>query len=184
MVESFQKISTKTIYKGRVIDVRVDKVAYKNKEINWEIVEMGDAVVIVPIIKPDTFVILHQYRYTAQKYIWEFPAGRAEDGEAFEVCAQRELEEECGYNARKFHHALSYYPSPGVITEIMHLYFAAGLYEKSDRLPDEDEIIDIKTVSAHEIEDMIKQGRIQDAKTILAYYHYTLNREAILENIF
>jgi len=176
MEHPFKKVDTQEVYHGRVINVHVDTVEYKNKELKWEIVEMGNAVVVVPIIKKDTFIILRQYRYTAKQFIWEFPAGRAEEGENFELCAQRELAEECGYNAKRLMKTLSYYPSPGVITEMMHLYFAFDLFEKNDLAPDEDEIIEVKIVSADEIDTMIASGEIQDAKTILAFYHYKINQ--------
>jgi ADP-ribose pyrophosphatase len=179
MKQPFERIKTEEVYHGRVINVRVDTVRYENKDLRWEIVEMGNAVVVVPVLKKDTFVLLYQYRYTAQKFIWEFPAGRAEDGEDFEVCAQRELGEECGYNAKRLVKSLSYYPSPGVITEVMHLYFAFDLYKKNDFIPDEDEIIETKIVTAADIEAMIKRGEIQDAKTILAFYHYMINKETL-----
>lgn len=178
--EPFKKLKSRTVYQGRVIDVRLDTIEYKDKKIDWEIVEMGNAVVIVPIIKPDTFVLLYQYRYTAQKYIWEFPAGRAEEGEALDECAQRELAEECGYRAKRLQPSLSYYPSPGVITEVMYLYFASDLYEVTDAVRDEDEIIQTRILERSQIHQMIRSGQIQDAKTILAFYHYCLNYDQII----
>jgi ADP-ribose pyrophosphatase len=181
--EPFKKVGSRTVYEGRVINVRVDTIEYKEKQINWEIVEMGNAVVIVPVIEPDTFILLYQYRYTAQKFIWEFPAGRAEAGESLEVCAQRELAEECGYRAQRLKQSLSYYPSPGVITEKMYLYFAFDLYEQTDALQDEDEIIETRVINRRQLDQMIRSGQIQDAKTILAFYHYCLHRETLIDGL-
>ncbi len=176
-MDKFEKLNSKVVYEGRVIDVRIDRVRYKDREFDWEIVEMGNAVVIIPVISPGKFILINQYRYTAKKFIWEFPAGRAEDGEDLEVCANRELEEECGYSAKYFKKGLSYYPSPGVITEKMHLFYAYGLFERRELEGDYDEIINVSIVRESEIDNMIKNGDIEDAKTILAFYHYKLNKE-------
>ncbi len=174
MADEFVKNASNYVYNGRVIDVRVDEVQYRDKTFNWEIVEMGNAVVIVPVISPGKFVLLYQYRYTVGKYIWEFPAGRAEEGEDYVVAAKRELAEECGYDSDNLQKVLTYYPSPGVITEKMHLYFAFDLYENRSLVGDYDEIIKTEIVDEERMQSMIDSGEIEDAKTILAFYHYQL----------
>lgn len=176
----FKKIATNTVYRGRVINVHIDTVNYEGKDITWEIVEMGNAVVVIPLIDKNKFVILKQFRYTTKKHIWEFPAGRADEGETFENCAQRELEEECGYRAKRLKKLVSYYPSPGVITEKMHLFLAQDLYRSEEAQKDEDEIIEHHIIEADEIERMIHSGEIEDAKTILAFLYYKSYRDNIL----
>ena len=179
MDQPFKQIDHTEIYSGRVLDLHVDTVSYQDRTFKWEIVAMGHAVVVVPVLREDEFIILHQYRYTARDYIWEFPAGRAEEGESFETSAQRELEEECGYRANRLIPSLRYYPSPGVLTEQMHLFYAFDLYEKNEASADDDEIIQQRIIHASELETMIDSGAIYDAKTILAYYHYKLHKRSL-----
>jgi ADP-ribose pyrophosphatase len=179
MSELFRKIQSKEIYHGRVINLKVDTIRYKDKDIKWEIVEQGEAVVIIPYLGNRTFLVLEQFRYTVGKFIWEFPAGRIEKGEDLAIAANRELEEESGYRAHRLKKLLSYYPSPGVCTEVMHLMLAQDLVEAHTALPDDDEIIRTKTKTFDEIEKMILTGEIQDAKTILAFFYYKIYEKNI-----
>lgn len=178
MEKPFKKIKSELRYQGRVLNLHVDTIEYRDRSFEWEIVELGNAVVIMPLIRPDAFVMLYQYRYTIDDYIWEFPAGRAEDNEPFELSAQRELEEECGYRARSMKKVLEYYPSPGVVTEKMHLYLAEGLYASDTATADPDEIIHTEILPVAKIDKMIASGEIQDAKTILAFYHFKLYHQS------
>ena len=180
MNQPFQKIKHEEIYHGKVINVCVDTVRYKDKNIKWEIVEQGNSVVVLPMIDNNTFLLIHQYRYTVREYIWELPAGRAHHDETLELCAQRELEEECCYRARSIKKLLTYYPSPGVSTEIMHLFFAMDLYEARGACPDDDEIIRTVTLPIDTIEDMINKGEIRDAKTILAFLYFKVYKHNLL----
>ena len=180
MDEPFKKLNSEQAYQGKVINVRVDTVRYQERNFKWEIVEMGNAVVIMPFCSENKLLMISQYRYPVGTFLWEFPAGRAHESESLELCAQRELEEECGYRARHLQKLLTYYPSPGVITEVMHLYFARDLYEAREALPDEDEIINVAPLPIDSIEDMIKRGEIVDAKTILAFYHFKLYSKELL----
>ena len=180
MNQPFQKIKHEEIYHGKVINVCVDTVRYKDKNIKWEIVEQGNSVVVLPMIDNNTFLLIHQYRYTAGEYIWELPAGRAHNDESLELCAQRELEEECSYRARSIKKILTYYPSPGVSTEIMHIFFATDLYEAQNACPDDDEIIRTEALPIDRIEAMIKNREIQDAKTILAILYFKAYKHIFL----
>jgi len=175
MENPFQKIKRKEIYRGKVITVHVDTVRYRDMQLQWEIVEQGNSVVVMPLVDSEHFLLIHQYRYTAGTFIWEFPAGRAHDNESLELCAQRELEEECGFRARHMKKVLTYYPSPGISTEEMHLFFAYSLYESKELRQDEDEVIQTKVLPVDTIDTMIKNGEIIDAKTILAFYHFKLH---------
>ena len=176
----FKKIKRNEIYKGRVIDLCVDTVEYDNKEIKWEIIKSLNAVVVVPYLGNDKFVMVYQYRYTLGGYMWEFPAGRVEEGEDLIEGAQRELEEECQYRAGHMEICLNYFPSPGVFTERMTLLFASDLYKASNAQPDIDEIIHVKILSYNEIKEKIESGEIIDAKTILAFYHISLNKDKLI----
>ena len=93
MSEPFKKIKSEKIYDGKVINVRLDTVRYKGKDLTWEIVEQGTAVVVLPLIDDNKCILINQYRYTVGSFIWELPAGRAHNHESLELCALRELEE-------------------------------------------------------------------------------------------
>jgi len=102
--------------------------------------------------------------------MWEFPAGTCDGKESPLICAKRELQEETHFAAKKFKKLLSFYPTPGVSTELMHLYVATNLIPKQG-IPDEDEVIEVAYFSPKEISRMIDTGKIQDAKTILAFLY-------------
>ena len=158
-------------YKGKVIDIQLDTVEYDGRRFTWEIGVMGNAIVIVPEVAPGKFVLIHQYRHAIGEYLWEFPAGKIEDGEDIEECLQRELDEECSYRARAVERLLTFYPTPGICTEKMYLYRARDLYHSEECERDIDEIIETHIFNGNTIEKMINDGEIVDGKTILAYYY-------------
>ena len=141
-------------------------------DIKWEIVQQEEAVIVIPCVDKNNLLLINQYRHTIGKYIWEFPAGRKKRNEDVHVCAQRELGEECGYHAAQLQSCIKYYPSPGVSTEIMHLCIAQKLEKSCSLQPDADEIITTEVKSLEDIEEMILTGKIEDAKTILAFFYY------------
>lgn len=120
---------------------------------------------IVPLAPQDRVVLIKQYRQAFNGYIWEIPAGTREIGETALACAQRELGEEAGLQARTWTSMGTITPVPGYSDERLDLYLASDLTIHQQRL-DGDEQIDIHELSWGEAIDMIGSGRIQDAKTI------------------
>ena len=118
-----------------------------------------------------------RYRLPAQEYLWEIPAGRLDPGENPRQAAERELREETGYSAKKWTELASYYPSPGFLQEKMTVFLAQDLTE-GEQQPMDDERIETKWFDVGELDRMIRDGEIQDGKTLVGFlswqrYHAT-----------
>jgi len=110
-------------------------------------------------------LLIRQYRYAAQKPLWELPAGRIDEGEDALTAAQRELMEETGYRAREWKQVLFYYPSPGFMDET-HALFLARDIQRGKARPEEDEFITPRWVPVSQAVEWVMSGKIPDAKTI------------------
>ncbi len=111
-------------------------------------------------------ILVRQYRHATGKELLELPAGTREEGEDPIDTAKRELEEETGYRAARIRRLADFYTAPGFTDELMHLYEATGLTPGEQRL-DEDEFIEVVHVHRDDALEMIRDGRIEDAKTII-----------------
>ncbi len=158
-------ISSKSIYKGRIFDLRVDKILEGETEYEREIVAHNGSAVIVPVFEDMTVALVRQYRHAAGKYLLEIPAGTLELGEDPRTGAIRELEEEIGVTATNVEKLCEFYISPGFLTEKMYVYLATSLTEVGQNL-DADEFIEIERLSFPDIFDRIRSGEIEDVKTI------------------
>lgn len=168
----YKILKSQPIYRGRAVQLAVDRVELPNGTVmSREIIHHPGAAVMIPLLDKNTILLIRQFRYSAARFIWEFPAGTASPGEAPLRCARRELEEETGYKARSWKKLLTFYPTPGVSTEVMHLYLAWNL-KKTQAHPEEDEILELKTFRVTEIDRMIRAGQIIDGKTILGFHHF------------
>jgi ADP-ribose pyrophosphatase len=133
-----------------------------------QVVQHPGAVVIVPQLADGRLLMIAQYRFAVGETLLEFPAGTLESGEAPLDCAKRELIEETGYRGDHWRALEIMYPSPGYCDERQHLFFASGL-EPDHAAGDEDEIIEVKQLTVHEVEQAIADGTLIDAKSIAAY---------------
>jgi ADP-ribose pyrophosphatase len=162
------KVISQTIaYKGKKIEVREDRIVHENgKEHVVELVVHPGAVCIVARPTPNDVVLIRQYRHATGKELLEIPAGTLNAGENPRDCAFRELEEETGYRAGKMIERARFYTTPGFTTEFMHLYEASELVKTQTNF-DEDEAIELDIVASTQALQMIDDGRIEDAKSIL-----------------
>ncbi|MGG0657770.1 NUDIX domain-containing protein [Rummeliibacillus pycnus] len=171
-MEKFEEktISTKHIFDGRVIKVQVDQVTLPNgKTATRELVKHPGAVGIIPITSEGKIVMVEQFRKPLERSIIEIPAGKLEAGEKPELTAIRELEEETGYGAMELEFIQSFATSPGFANEVIHLFAARNLFKIAQPASlDEDEFVELLEVSVEEAEQLVKDQRIFDAKTILA----------------
>lgn len=157
----------KSIYKGRVITVNIDRVRLPNDTtVDLEIVRHPGASAMVPIKEDGTIVLVRQFRHAAGGFIFEIPAGKLYPGEDPQLCAARELEEEIGYRAEHLTLLSSILTAPGFTDEVIHIYKATGLTKTQQRL-DKDEVLEVVEMSLPEIMTMIQDGRIRDAKTMV-----------------
>lgn len=128
-----------------------------------EIVEHRGAVAVVPLIEDDVFLV-RQFRRAAGRTLLEIPAGSMEAGEEPEACLQRELAEEIGMQAGQVTHVVSFYPSPGFLTEVVHVYIARKL--SSHRLDAEEEDLEVVRLPLARARTLVGQ-EIVDAKSII-----------------
>lgn len=170
----------KIVYQGRTISLRCDTLAAPgHPHQKWDIVVHPGAVVIVPITQEGKVILVKQWRRAVGKILFELPAGTLEQGEPPTACAHREIREETGFMSRRMVPLGGFYSAPGFSTEYLHLFAAFDL-ESSPATPDDDEAIDLYTVSLKEAWDMIQTHEICDAKTIagLARYEQFISKEA------
>ncbi len=165
-------LESKTVFRGRVFDVRRERVAEPGGlTATREFVVHNGSVVVIPILPDGRTLLVHQYRHATGQYLWELVAGRIEPGEKPLVAARRELAEETGYSARRFTKLLSFFATPGFVNERLVVYAAEGLTPGIAR-PDSDEQINTKPFSIRELERMMRRGRLRDAKSIAAILFY------------
>lgn len=138
------------------------------REISFTTLIHPGAVVIIPIDSNGDLVMVHQYRPAIKQWLLEFPAGTIEPNENILHSAQRELAEETNLAAQQWHALGELLPAPGFCDEIQYLYVVKDLTPTQGEL-DDDEIIDVVTLSVNEIEQKIASNNIQDNKTLAAF---------------
>lgn len=159
-------INSTEIFRGRVFTVTVDTIAEGDITYQREVVHHPGSAVIVPIFDDGTVALVRQYRHPAVRYLLEIPAGTLERGERPEEGAARELEEELGHVAGQLEKLSEFFVSPGFCEEKMWVYLATKLTATKQRLED-DELLEIVHLSMRQALEMITDGEIQDAKTII-----------------
>ena len=169
------QVGSRRVYTGRVLNLDVDTVRFPNGLTGeLEMIRHPGAAAVVPVLSPDdasdpSLLLIRQYRYAAGGPIWEIPAGRLEDGEEPEVCARRELLEEAGATAARWQRLTTIYTTPGFTDERIHLFAARDLSvnaEETRREPDE--FMEVGPVAMSRVLEMIRDGTLVDAKTVVA----------------
>ena len=163
------------IYSGNVIDLQLEQVELPNGvQCELEIVQHPGGVAIVAINAQNEICMLRQYRHAAGGWIWEIPAGKIETDEAHAVTARRELIEEAGVDASDWAYLGKTLSSPGVFTEVIHLYLAKGL-TSAEQAHEEIEVLDVHWLSLDQIMSMVTAGEVVDAKTLVALFYLQNN---------
>ncbi|MEH7222849.1 NUDIX hydrolase [Bacillus sp. JJ1566] len=171
-------ISREVLFEGKVIDLHVEEVELPNGNTSRrELIKHPGAVAILALTDDHKLVMVQQYRKALEKVIVEIPAGKLEKGEAPEVTAKRELEEETGYDCETLTPLISFYTSPGFADELVHLFVAKGLKKIENPAGlDEDEFVDVIEVTLEDAVDFIKEKKIYDAKTAYAVQYLQLQQ--------
>ena len=154
------------VFSGRVFEVTVDTVQEGSVTYQREVVHHRGSAVIIPVFEDDTVALVKQYRHPAVRYLLEAPAGTLDDRERPDVGAARELEEELGLVAGNLEKLTEFFVSPGFCEEKMWVYLATDLKQTRQRLED-DEILEVLRIPFSQALEMITDGEIEDAKTII-----------------
>jgi len=159
-----------TIHRGRVFELISENVTLENGTItDVEFIEHPGATAIIPFLDDTRIVLLKQYRHALKRYIWEIPAGTLDPHEEIISCAKRELIEETGYSADRWHKLGKITAVPGYSDERIHIFLATELKPAEQHL-DEDEVIQVQEVDFLKALEMIGKGEIQDAKSIAGLF--------------
>jgi ADP-ribose pyrophosphatase len=163
-------VSSRIAYRGRSIVVAVDEVELPNgRRVALDIVRHPGASAVVPFETERTVLLIRQFRHAAGGTIWEVPAGKL-DGDAPDVCARKELEEEAGRRAGRLETLGPIWTTPGFTDEVIHLFAAFDL-EKIPMRHEPDEVIEVVEMPLARALEMVWSGELRDAKSALALLH-------------
>ncbi len=158
-------LKSKYIYKGKIVNLRVDDAQLPNgKDCIREVVEHPRGATVAALTKDNELVFVNQFRYPYSEVVLELPAGKIEDGEEPLAGIKRELKEETGSVAEKYIDLGKYYPSPGFCDEVIYLYGAMGISFEEQNL-DEDEFLNVVKIPMNKAVEMVINNEIVDGKT-------------------
>lgn len=170
-------VERKDIYSGRVIQVSVDTVDLPNgRRIPLELVRHPGGAAAVAIDAGNRVCLLRQFRHAAGGFIYELPAGKLEPDEPPAATVARELVEEAGMSASRWESLGEYLSSPGVFTEVIHLYLATGLAVAAAN-PEADEVFQVEWWPMETAVEKALSGELKDAKTIIGILRAAARRK-------
>lgn len=166
------RIESRRVYTGKVISLDVDVVRFPDGSVGeLEMIRHSGASAVVPFLsdprgEDPQVLMIRQYRYAAEGYLLEIPAGRLDPGEDPRDCALRELKEETGCSADQVDHLFTMYTTPGFTDEKIHLFMATGLVA-GEAKREADEFLDLEPMPLSRALKLVEAGEIKDAKTAL-----------------
>ncbi len=165
-----EKISGEDVYGGIFLKMKRDKVSLPDgQEAVREYLTHPGAVAIVALLDDGRVLLERQYRYPIAKTCIEIPAGKLDPNEDHLLCAQRELEEETGYSAKKWSYIRRIHPVISYSTEFIDIYLAEGLVSGKSHL-DEEEFLDVFAAPLEQLIAWVEEGEITDVKTTISAY--------------
>ncbi|MBH5318030.1 NUDIX hydrolase [Paenibacillus sp. GSMTC-2017] len=164
-----ETIATESIYQGTFLSMQVDTVSLADgRTVSREIVKHPGAAAVIALLD-GKLIVVDQFRKAIDKFQIEIPAGKLDANEDPIVAAGRELEEETGYRAKNLTLINSFYTSPGFSNQKTYLYFTDDVERGVQSLDDDEEIV-VEAITIEQADAYIAEGRISDAKTIVAVY--------------
>src|SRR6266581_3406686 len=170
---SARKIASRRVYTGKVLNLDVDRVQFPDRSIGeLEMIRHPGASAIVPFVGEATdanpsILLIKQYRYAADEYLLEIPAGRLDPGEDPRECARRELKEETGCSAANMDYLFTMFTTPGFTDERIHVFMASKLV-RGVTAHEPDEFMTVETMTLFGALELIRDGVIKDAKSALS----------------
>ena len=163
-----ERLSHERVYNGKVFDVDRDRVRMPNgREVTVDVVRHPKSVVLLPMPEPGHVILIKQYRYAVNRWMWELPAGSVDEGEQPEAAARRECHEEIGKVPETIVRLAALHPTPGYCDEEMLFFRLSGLSVPSEAAEsDEDEDIEAKAFMLADAREMVRRGEITDMKTV------------------
>jgi ADP-ribose pyrophosphatase len=161
-------VSSRKVYSGKVVNVRVDTVRLNSgKELEREVVQRSAAAAVVPVDDHGHVYLVRQDRQAIGATLLEIPAGLVDQGEDPEACATRELAEEVGVEASQIEPLTAYFSSAGFTDELVHLFLGRRLQPVSGHQLDAGEELEVVLLELTEGVRMARSGEIKDAKTVI-----------------
>ena len=162
-------LSSNRVFDGKVFEIDRDRVRMPNgREVTVDIVRHARSVVLLPVPSPGHIVLIRQYRYAVNRWLWELPAGSVDPGEEPEAAARRECHEEIGQVPETVVRLAAFLPTPGYCNEEMVFFRLSGLTVPDELAEaDDDEDIEPRTFAIAEAREMVRRGEIVDMKTVV-----------------
>ena len=169
MPDDPEVLSHERVFHGKVFDVDRDRVRMPNgRAVTVDVIRHARSVVLLPIPEPGQIILVRQFRYAVNRWVWELAAGSVDPGEQPEAAAKRECHEEIGQVPETIVRLAALYPTPGYCDEEMLFFRLSGLFVPTEAAAlDEDEDIEAKTFEIREVREMIRRGEIIDMKTFV-----------------
>jgi ADP-ribose pyrophosphatase len=163
-----EQLSSERVFSGKVFHVDRDRVRVPNgRELTVDVVRHPRSVVLLPIPEPGHIILVRQFRYAVNRWLWELAAGSVDKGEEPDAAAKRECHEEIGQVPETIVRLGSFLPTPGYCDEEMIFFRLSGLSVPTEAAAaDEDEDIEAKTFTFAEAREMVRRGEIVDMKTV------------------
>ena len=159
--------NVRNVFRGRVLTLNLEQVRLPNGRVaELEIAHHPGGAAVVAIDAEGRVCLLRQFRHAAGGWLTELPAGKLDGGEPPLECARRELAEEAGVSARRWEKLGEFFSSPGVLTEVIHLFLARDL-EPADASPEDHEVLEVTWVPLRDAVDLAASGQLQDAKSLI-----------------
>jgi len=164
------RVDVTHVFTGRVIEVNIERVELPNgTTASLEIIRHPGGAAVLALDAANRVCLLRQFRHAADGWVWELPAGKIDNREPPLQTAQRELEEEAGMTAGSWQSLGDTLSSPGVFTEVVHLYLATQLTALPPR-PEEHEVFEVHWLPFNDVLRMARSGELRDGKSLVAIF--------------